>query len=201
MDKHKCVFIYNYNGGKIVNNTNHALPNQEKWIKLSYKEVKHIFLYYIGVLLFSILLCGWSLYKQFPHIGNDIVVYKLMIIALGFGLLGSSLYYIRKLYKSCIQLLVEESNDASILKIGAKMYFYLRPLIGAIVAALVILGVYGGFFVLQDRPPINTEKFYVFSALFSALVGFSNGKIIVRLDSSMGEIAESIKIGRTDMTK
>lgn len=32
----------------------HALPNQEKWIKLTAKEVKHIFIYYI--ILFSYLL-------------------------------------------------------------------------------------------------------------------------------------------------
>lgn len=33
----------------------HALPIQEKWIKLTAKEVKHIFIYYI--ILFSQLLC------------------------------------------------------------------------------------------------------------------------------------------------
>ena len=40
------------------------------------------------------------------------------------------------------------------------------------------------------EPSINDEKFYIFSAIFSFVVGFSNGKIIVRLDNSSDKIAE-----------
>ena len=64
---------------------------------------------------------------------------------------------------------------------------------GAVLSFIIILGIYGGFFFLQDQPSINEEKFLIFSAIFSFIIGFSNGKIIVRLDSSSEKIAELIK--------
>lgn len=172
----------------------HALPTQEKWIKLSNNEVKHIFMYYILIFLASLALCVFLISSLFPPEDKGIELDCLILFSFTFGLLGSIFYYIRKLYKSCIQLLIDTDGEASsIAGLGAKIYFYLRPIMGAVLSFIIILGIYGGFFFLQDQPSINEEKFLIFSAIFSFIIGFSNGKIIVRLDSSSEKIAELIK--------
>ena len=177
----------------------HALPIKEKWIKLTAKEVKHIFIYYIILFFTALVLCARMTNDLFPPAETGIKLIELSSFSFVFGLLGSTFYYIRKLYKSCIQLLVDSSGaDTSIPSMGVKVYFYLRPVMGAVLATLIILGIYGGFFFLQDEPSINDEKFYIFSAIFSFVVGFSNGKIIVRLDNSSDKIAELIKIAKED---
>lgn len=121
----------------------------------------------------------------------------LLIFSFVCGLIGSTFYYIRKLYKSCIQLLVDTENEGnSIITLGAKIYFYFRPIMGATLAAFSVLGVYGGFFFLQDSPDINSEKFIIFSAIFSFVIGFSNGNVIVKLDKGKEKIANIFKFDK-----
>ncbi len=173
----------------------HALSTQEKWIKLSEKEIKHIFIYYCIIFTISLIAFGIGIY-YFVRIQTDNIG-MLLIFAFVCGLLGSTFYYIRKLYKSCIQLLVDtETNVNSIVALGAKVYFYFRPIMGATLAVFIILGIYGGFFFLQDQPAINTEKFYIFTALVAFVVGFSSGNIIVQLDINKDKITEMIKLGK-----
>lgn len=180
----------------------HALPNQEKWIKMSKKEVKAIFIYYAVIFIAALIVMVWLIrdfsleISMLENKNNDIGVMNIIYLAFFSGLLGSVFYYIRKLYKSCIQLLVnyESSNEASIQSLGAKVYFYFRPIMGATLSTLAVLGIYGGFFVLIDQPAINSEKFYLFVVIIAFLIGFSNGKVIVKLDNSTDKIAEMINM-------
>ena len=178
-------------------NDSHELPNQEKWIKLSKKEIKHIFLYYIIIFILSLIIVGIVICHLEGTTADNLG--KLLFFAFVCGLLGSTFYYIRKLYKSCIQLLVDaESGTNTMIALGAKIYFYFRPIMGATLAGLIILGIYGGFFFLQDQPAINSERFYIFAAIISFIVGFSNGNIIVQLDKSKDKVAEMIKFSKEE---
>lgn len=177
-------------------NNLHALTNQEKWIVLSRKEVKHIFVYYLILLAVALISTVCFIFYFTATKSADVKLGLICIFAFINGILGSTFYYIRKLYKTCIQQLVIEDSkaDALITSLGAKAYFYFRPIMGATLALLIILGVYGGFFVLFDQPAINADKFFVFVAIFSFLVGFSNGKIILKIDNSTSRIAEMISV-------
>lgn len=173
-------------------NNPHALPNQEKWIQLTRAEVKHIFIYY--AVLFTLSVVGVGIYISIFSAAKSgqIGLILLVTFAAACGLMGSTSYYIRKLYKSCIQRLVDTCGADPVVSLGAKAYFYFRPLFGSVLAALVTLGIYGGFFVLQEQPTIIAERFYIFIALISFVVGFSNGKFIVKLDNSAEKIIEKI---------
>ena len=41
----------------------HALSTQEKWINLSRKEIKHIFIYYCSVFIISLIVFGIIIYR------------------------------------------------------------------------------------------------------------------------------------------
>lgn len=172
----------------------HALPNQEKWIKLSRAEVKHIFIYYI--VLFAASLVAMILFIRYFALTEEteIGIICIVLFSLICGILGGTFYYIRKLYKSCIQLLVnvEDKTNNCIESLGAKVYFYFRPIMGAVLSVLIIMGIYGGFFVLLDQPSINSDKFYIFVAILAFLIGFSNGKIIVKIDNTTDKFVEMI---------
>lgn len=171
----------------------HALNNQEKWINLNKKEIKHIFIYYT-TLLFVSFAAGIFLLVKFGVI--SVIEIELRVIvgfSISWGLLGSTFYYIRKLYKSCIQELVnDEEGVGSIKALGTKAYFYFRPIMGFILATVASVGIYGGFFVLQNQPSIIAERFYLFVSIFSFLIGFSNGKFIVKLDNSAEKMVQMI---------
>ena len=175
----------------------HALSIQEKWIKLSQNEIIHIFIYYFIMLFISLIVSGVIISCFSSTLENILGI--LLLISFFCGLLGSTFYYIRKLYKSCIQILIDTNKDRdSIVSMGIKVYFFFRPIMGATLAVFVILGIYGGFFFLQDQPVINTEKFFLFSSVVSFFVGFSNGNIVIQLERNKNKIADIVRIGKED---
>lgn len=181
----------------IETNDSHSLPTQEKWVDMTKNEIKHIFVYYIVLYIISLLVSGCFIFLLSGQ--NELSLVKLLVFSFLCGLLGSTFYYIRKLYKSCIQLLISPFDEKdNIRSLGVKIYFYFRPIMGATLAAIIVLGIYGGFFFLQDNASINAEKFYIFASVLSFMIGFSNGKIIIQLDESKEKIANMIKIRKAD---
>lgn len=181
------------------NQTNsHLLPLQEKWINMNSKEIKRLFAYYIFSLFVSLL---WVLFSMIYHYSlsekgfSNII--GIFMFAFPGGVLGATIYYIRKLYKSCIQGLVTDNiNDAStevqLRRIGAKMYFYLRPLISGILAFFVGIAIIAGFSIVNNQPTLNNEEFFLFVVLISFYIGFCNGKIIFKMEQQSSDVINAV---------
>ncbi len=179
----------------ITNSNEHLLPRQERWINFTSKEIKHLFVYYTVILIFSLLWITFSViyhYELSEQGFSDIV--GIFMFACPGGLLGAVIYYIRKLYKSCIQNLIEvkSDDDARFRKIGAKMYFYIRPIISGILAILVDMGFIAGFYFINNQPEISNDKFFLFIILISFYIGFCNGKIIINMEKRSEDVASFI---------
>lgn len=176
----------------------HLLPLQEKWINMNVKEVKHLIAYYIFLLLISLLWMLFSIVYHYELSENGFPnVIGILMFAFPSGVLGATIYYIRKLYKSCLQKIVvdnpeDTSSETQLRKIGAKMYFYLRPLISGILAILASIAIIAGFFIVNNQPSINNEKFFLFIVLISFYIGFCNGKIIFKMEQQSGEVIDSV---------
>ena len=174
----------------------HSLSRQEQWIKMSYKEVKHVFTYYFILLVISLLWVTFSVlyHFEFSKLGFSNVV-GIFMFAYPSGVLGADIYYIRKLYKSCIQNLIEEpisKDDQKITKIGAKVYFYIRPIISGILSILINIGIITGFYIINNQNDINNEYFFLLIILISFYIGFSNGKVIIRIEKHSADIINTI---------
>ena len=183
----------------IKNSSNpHLLPLQEKWINMNIDEIKHLFGYYITILILSLLWMTFSIIYHYEMSENGFSnMVGVFMFAFPGGVLGSSIYYIRKLYKSCIQKLVvdnptDTSTETKIRKIGAKVYFYIRPLVSGVLAILASIALITGFFFINNQPSINNEKFFLFVVLISFYIGFSNGKIIFKMEQQSGDIINSM---------
>lgn len=173
----------------------HLLKTQEKWINLTDDEIKHLFAYYIIFMIASLL---WMILSLLYHyeLSKDGFSNLVGIFMFSFpsGILGATIYYIRKLYKSCIQELIktnsaDELPSANFKKIGAKMYFYLRPIISGILAILVNIGIIAGVCFVNNQPDINNDKFFFFVILISFYVGFCNGKLIINMEKTSESFA------------
>ena len=176
----------------------HSLPTQEKWINMTAKEIRHLFAYYIIILFVSLLWMTIStLYHYvwsetgFPNVTG------IFMFSFPSGVLGASVYYIRKLYKSCIQKLVvcipsDPDSEAYIRKIGAKIYFYFRPIISGILAILASIALVAGFYIVNNQPSVNNEKFFLFVILISFYIGFCNGKLILKMERQGNDVINAI---------
>lgn len=176
----------------------HLLPLQEKWIYMNAAEIKRLFAYYIITLIISLLWTTGSIVYHYELSENGFSnIIGIFMFAFPSGVLGATIYYIRKLYKSCIQKLVVanpsgSSSEAHIRKIGAKIYFYLRPLISGILAILASIALIAGFFIVNNQPSIDNEKFFLFIALISFYIGFCNGKLILKMERQGSDVIDSI---------
>ncbi len=170
------------------------LENQEKWINFSYKETKRLFGYYLILLLISICwLVGSLVYNYEISEKNFSNIVGILMFSFPSGLLGGCVYYIRKLYKSCIQeLVVDLGENKNYRKLGAKIYFYCRPIISSVLATLVNFGIVAGFYVINNQPDINSDRFFLFILLIAFYIGFCNGKVIIRIDKQGEELIESL---------
>ena len=72
------------------------------------------------------------------------------------------------------------------------MYFYVRPIFSAILASLVNMGIIAGFYIINNNPSINNEKFFLFIIVLSFYIGFCNGKIFVKMDKQGESFAHLI---------
>lgn len=165
----------------------HLLRRQEKWIVMSPKEVKLLFGYYVFILIISFAWVAFSVLYHFEHSVYGFSRYiGIFMFALPSGILGASIYYIRKLYKSCIQTLFakDEVDDKSLYyrKIGAKMYFYIRPIVSGIFAVMLNIAILAGINIMNADISSGNNNFEFLIILLSFYVGFCNGKIIVYMD-------------------
>lgn len=182
-------------GGVLMNDKNKVDVSSgiQKWMNLTKKEVKHLFAYYIFLLSVSFIWFIFDLlyHYSFNETGFSIVI-GVLLFAFPCGIVGASIYYIRKLYKSCLQDLVVDLPNDDYHKLGAKMYFYIRPIISGILAVLINIGIIGGFYMFVNNMSVNDERFFVFVSLTSFYIGYCNGKLILKLDENGEKLINSI---------
>lgn len=180
--------------------------NHNKWIFLKQKEIKHLYLYYIIVLVLSFLWLCFSLVTNYVILENGFpkLVGILMLCFPG-GVLGSVIYYIRKFYKSLIQNMVVSPNGLSDemynRALGAKLYFYLRPIISGILSVIINIGIISGLFFVNEGKDINNNNYFLMSVIISFFIGFSNGKLILKLDSFSENMINNLFKGNTNNEK
>jgi hypothetical protein len=90
--------------------------------------------------------------------------------------LGSSVYYIRKLYKHCIRDEFVFSPHITPKEIGAAAYFFARPLFACSFAFLLIMGLKAENEFVSPSGSVNPTNFLYVCLLISFFCGFGAGK-------------------------
>jgi len=153
------------------------------WFKLNKGNRIFIYTYLAMLLLASTILAGSIIYYK-EEIIESIKIEKTSILgSLIFAMLGSSIFYIRKLYKACINLdIVEPSNNEDkIRQIGIVFYFILRPIFSIGLGLLLFLSFKIGVSAMVKTPELNDG--FVYSCMFfSFFMGYSSGDVIDKLE-------------------
>jgi hypothetical protein len=99
------------------------------------------------------------------------------------SLAGATIFYIRKLYKACINLDIVEplSPEDRIRQVGVFFYFFLRPAFSIVLSLVTIILIKSGIVLLTENSNIKSE-FLLFSSVISFFVGFSCGDYIDKLE-------------------
>jgi hypothetical protein len=154
----------------------------EEWLKLSNKRVRAIIVYYCILLVLGILGSIFALLSELNKwVGITDTSTIALIGSLSISTIGSSTFYIRKMYKKCINSEVNqpgnEFND-KLQQLGVTVYFVIRPVFALGFSILVIIGLKAGILIMAQNDSILSSGFIYSAMFFSFFCGFSSGELI-----------------------
>lgn len=160
------------------------MPDQ---LKLHMTKRQLIFTYVYYSVIFVIGNC-LSLFSITPitFLSIPFGFLELGIIGgIGMSCLGSSIYYIRKLYKSCINgAIVLDSTEAGFLnRLGTVTYYLARPFFSVGFSILIVVGLLSGFMAVSIKD-IELKQGFVYVIMFcSFFTGFLAGRFVKILET------------------
>lgn len=161
-------------------------------LNLSNRIVYLLFGYY-----FAVFICGTiaAIIFMLPNLieAESITYFSRAIFAsIGISLTGSSIYYIRKLYKSCINEEIEDKADKILSKLGSAIYYFARPLFSVGFALIIVIAIKSGHALVSTSNDLDSEAFLYTCMFFAFFSGFAAGRFIKYLE---GRAESILKIG------
>ena len=116
---------------------------------------------------------------------------SLISIIGGFGtaLIGSSIFYLRKLYKSSInnEISSPTNEDEKIKELGARTYYYLRPLFAIGFSILIHIALKSSVHIITVKETRLDEGFIYLTMFLSFFAGFAAGDLITYIEGKSVE--------------
>jgi hypothetical protein len=163
-------------------------------VVLSKRVLIALLTFYVVLLVFGLLS---SLYAIIPRIivkSIPAVLTRATIGSLSMSAVGSTVFYLRKLYKAAIsgRLQLDDRYELSIVRLGTAVYYFARPLFALAFSILVVVGLLAGFFAVSS-PSLDLQQGFVFVTMFfSFFAGFSAGAFVRRLEESSDTFLDHI---------
>jgi len=162
--------------------------------RLSKRTVIFILVYYVLLFFIGLLLTLVALLSFLPEI-LKLSKYEMAVTgSIGMSLIGSSIYYIRKIYKLCIGGTMEASADdsMSLKQLGLSVYFYMRPLFAIGFSILLVVGLNAGILSVHEPPQDLSIGFVHVSIFLSFFAGFLAGDLLDLLERFGKSVLEKL---------
>jgi hypothetical protein len=158
---------------------------------LSRKKLKILFVYFLFLILIGFIFTVFSLCNEIIPCIKSITLYSL-VGGIGTSLLGSSIFYLRKLYKSAIQSIISspETEIHKLNETGLYIYYLLRPIFAVTFSVIVHIGFKASVSIVSVKEAnLDTGLIYV-TMIISFFVGFAAGDVITKLENISKEITD-----------
>lgn len=165
---------------------------KNEWFKLRKSRIYLLFTYYILLLVGGIVFIAFFINDNISTI-ESIVLKNIFFVAVIFSIIGSSAFYIRKLYKACINsdMTLPNGDTDSIKEIGVMFYFILRPLFAIVFCLLTLFIIKSGISILSEGE-LNNNRFFYFASIISFMIGYSCGDYIDQIEKIGKRVIEKI---------
>lgn len=149
---------------------------------VTYKNIIVITIYYVLLFLIAIAVFAGTIFVEY----TSCLPIKSMPLAIigcsATSLLGSVIYYIRKIYRASIHDKIKPKDEInSIQKWGTMLYFFIRPIFAMIITVIIVLGLSVGVFAFFITGGTLSETFVNFTMVIAFFLGFSNGILVDKL--------------------
>ena len=162
---------------------------EENYFILSRKKIKCLFWYFGILLIIGIALSVFSLnHSEFYKELNITMV--SIIGGIGTALMGATIFYMRKLYKSSISnvLTEPESDKQKINELGLFIYYLLRPLFAISFSIIFHIGLKASVSIVTVKETNLAEGMIYLTMIISFFIGFAAGDVISKLEDYSKDI-------------
>lgn len=155
----------------------------QNWFKLTIGNLKGLYFYYTLLLLIGLAVTVTVI--LYESLLNKLNISEISILGgIGTALLGSSIFYLRKLYKASINNLMSDPIDNNDRKrqLGVLFYYYLRPLFAIIFSILFHLSLKGSVAIISISEVILDSGMIYLTLIVSFFLGFAAGDMITKIE-------------------
>lgn len=169
------------------------MENKNEWFRFTKEKALGILIYYGILFLISIPLAISGILNNYLPTTFSIIE-KSIIAGIGFSIIGSIIFYSKKIYKACINLdfIKPEKEDDRIRAFGITAYFVFRPLFAIIFTLLLIILLKLGIKTISIQANDLKDDFILLTSFLSFFCGYSSGDILDIFDSKGKQIIGNI---------
>ena len=166
-----------------------VLIMEDTYFKLSRRKIKVLFVYFSFLLLIGLISSLFALnYELFCKLNITIVS---LIGGIATSLMGSTVFYMRKLYKSAITSIVTapSTEDDKTKETGLFFYYLFRPVFAITFSILIHIALKASVAIITVKESNLDSGMIYLTMLLSFFIGFSAGDVLHKLEKASKEIA------------
>lgn len=169
------------------------MENKNEWFRFTKEKARGIFIYYGILFIISIPLAISGILNEYL-LGALSIIEVSIIAGIGFSIIGSVIYYSKKIYKSCINLdfTKPEKEEDQIRAFGITAYFIFRPVFAIIFSFLLIILLKLGLKIISIQTSSFNNDFILLTSFLSFFCGYSSGDILDIFDSKGKQIISNV---------
>lgn len=156
--------------------------NKREFI-LSYQSLIVLYCYFALAIIVGLTVSILVLLHEYTMMHSNSIMQNAIIGCLGATLLGSGIFYSRKLYKLSLDNRIEYKQESKFQKLGIFMYFLLRPIFATAFSFLIILALKVSIVIICVKDETLDFGFIYLTMFLSFFAGFSSGDILAVLES------------------
>ncbi|RIV21255.1 hypothetical protein DYU11_17705 [Fibrisoma montanum] len=162
------------------------------WFILSVEKISSLINYYIFLFFVGLVLSLTALlYESYFHCFRVTISLASIVGGFGTALVGSSIFYLRKIYKASInkEMRQPSNEDEKIRELGMYTYFYARPMFAIGFSLLIHISLKSGVNIVTVKETQLEIGFIYLSMFLSFFAGFASGDILTYIETKSSEWA------------
>jgi hypothetical protein len=160
------------------------------WFILSRQKIKFLLGYYIILFIIGLILTLFALLQESIQMPFTMTISLISVIG-GFGtaLIGSSTFYLRKIYKASInkEMSSPTNEDERVRELGIFAYYFLRPLFAIGFSILIHIALKSSVHIITVKETRLDEGFIYLTLFLSFFAGFAAGDLITYIEEKSAE--------------
>jgi hypothetical protein len=155
------------------------MENKHEWFRFTTRKALAILIYYGILFCIALPLALTGLLYEYLLTSYSIIE-KSIIAGIGFSIIGSVIFYSKKIYKACVNLdfTVPVNEEDKIREFGITAYFIFRPLFAIVFSFLLILLLKLGIKIISVAENSIINDFILLTSFLSFFCGYSSGDIL-----------------------